>query len=135
MCCDRWPDPYYDRQMMYQIRSDHQWTRGHFRLEKNSIVHVRYRVKLASPDGQVCFCVRTPQSSCSDTGMLEYNDGFLATAGKWEWLHIPAVAMLPNRHTPKFKAPWVGFLVIFNTFGTDTGLEVAEFQVTPPKLA
>ena len=35
-----------------------------------------------------------------------------------------------NKHAPKFGPPWVGFLVIFNTFEIDLGLEVAEFRVT-----
>ncbi len=131
--CEAWPDPYYNGTVMYQIRSDKQWTRGLFRLVEESGIHVRYRAKRNSPKGQVCFCVRTMQSWSSETGMLEYNGGFQATsAGEWRWLHIPAGSMLANKHTPAFSAPWVGFLVIFNTFETDVGLEVAEFRVTSP---
>jgi ferric-dicitrate binding protein FerR (iron transport regulator) len=128
--CEAWPDPYYDRAIMYQIRSDSQWGRGLFRLTEGSIIHVRYRAKLSSPKGQVCFCTRTMQSRCSDTGMLEYNGGF--EAGEWRWLHIPAASMLANKHAPSFGAPWVAFLIIFNTFEADVGLEIAEFRVTPP---
>jgi ferric-dicitrate binding protein FerR (iron transport regulator) len=130
----RYPDPYYQHTEMSQIRSDHQWTRGFFRLFEESVVHVRYRAARAMDRGQVCFCVRTSQSRCSDTGMLEYNGGFKATEpGKWEELHIRAVDMLSNKHTPKFGAPWIGFLVIFNTFETEIGLEVSEFRVTAPR--
>lgn len=131
---EAWPDPYYNGTVMYQIRSDKQWARGLFRLVEESVIHVRYRAKRKSPNGQVCFCVRTMQSRCSETGMLEYNDGFEATSpGEWKWLHIPAGSMLANKHTPGFGAPWVGFLVILNTFEVDVGLEVAEFRVTPPR--
>jgi hypothetical protein len=38
----------------------------------------------------------------------------------------------PNKNQPKFDAPWIGFLLIFNTFEPDVGLEVAEFRVEPP---
>jgi ferric-dicitrate binding protein FerR (iron transport regulator) len=128
-----WPDPYYDGKTMFQIRSDHQWTRGLFSLVPDSVISVRYRAKERSLRGQVCFCVRTSHSHSSDTGMLEYNDGFEATApDAWKWLHVRAGDMLANKHTPKFGSPWVGFLVIFNTFQTDVGLEVAEFRVSPP---
>ena len=127
-----WPDPYYDNTTMFQIRSDHQWSRGLFSLVPESIISVRYRAKERSPKGQVCFCVRTPYSHSSDTGMMEYNGGFEATGGEWKWLHVRAGDMLANKHTPKFGSPWVGFLVIFNVFETDVGLEVAEFRVSSP---
>lgn len=131
--CEAWPDPYYNGTVMHQIRSNQQWGRGLFRLVENSTVNVRYRAKRSSPKGQVCFCVRTPDSWRPETGMLEYNGGFEATEpGEWRWLRMPAASMLPNKHTPAFGAPWVGFLVIFNTFEPDVGLEIAEFRVSPP---
>ena len=37
--------------------------------------------------------------------------------------------MLANNHTPKFGAPWVPFLIIFNTYKEDLGLKIAEFLV------
>jgi hypothetical protein len=40
----------------------------------------------------------------------------------------------PNKHAPKFDAPWVAFLVIFNTYTADLGLRVAEFGVTRPEV-
>ena len=67
--------------------------------------------------------------------MLEYNGGFHATvAGEWRWLEMRADKMLepPNTEAPMFGAPWIGFLVIFNTYEADLGLEVAEFRVTRP---
>jgi ferric-dicitrate binding protein FerR (iron transport regulator) len=131
--CAAWPDPYYGGAVMRQIRSDDHWGRGLFRLAEGSVVHVRYRARRAAPAGQMCFCVRTPEVRCPDTGMLEYNGGFEpAAAGAWRWLRVPAVAMTANRHAPAFGPPWVSFLIIFNTFETDVGLEVAEFRVTPP---
>jgi hypothetical protein len=118
---------------MYQIRSENPWTRGYFRLVEGSTIHVRYRAKQACPRGQVCFCVRTPQSRCPDTGMVEYNGGFEAVApGEWKWLRVRAGDMLDNKHTPRFGSPWIAFLVIFNTFEEDIGLEIAELRVTPP---
>jgi ferric-dicitrate binding protein FerR (iron transport regulator) len=131
--CEPWPDPYYNHTVMHQIRSDNQWGRGLFRLAEDSTIHVRYHAGLDAPRGQVCFCVRTSQSRCSETGMLEYNGGYKASAdGEWQWLHIPVGAMLANKHTPSFGAPWIGFLVIFNTFEMDVSLEVAEFRVSRP---
>jgi ferric-dicitrate binding protein FerR (iron transport regulator) len=130
---ERYPDPYYRHTEMYQIRSDHHWTRGFFRLSEESVVHVRYRASRPMDRGQVCFCVRTPQSRCPDTGMLEYNGGFKASEpGKWNELRVRAAEMLSNKHPPKFGPPWIGFLVIFNTFETEIGLQVSEFRVTAP---
>jgi hypothetical protein len=51
---------------------------------------------------------------------------------EWQWLEIKAEDMLkaPNKHAPKFGAPWIGFLFIFNTYTKDLGLKIAEFRVT-----
>jgi len=134
---DPWPDPYYGGTVMHQARSDQPWTRGLFRLVPESRVVVRYRAKTGGR-GQVCFCARTERSDCPDTGMLEYSGGFEATPpGGWGVIDLRAGEMLapPNRHAPKFGAPWIGFLVIFNTYEKDLGLRVAEFRVTPPASA
>ena len=128
-----WPDPYYGGTVMHQIRSDHRWTRGFFRASEESVVHVRYRAERDLANGQMCFCVRTAKSQCSDTGMLHYNDGFKATApGEWEWLHVRIADMLKNDQAPRFRTPMVAFLLILNTYTEDIGLEIAEFRVTPP---
>lgn len=128
-----WPDPYYGGTAMHQIRSDHRWTRGFFRVVEESVVHVRYRAERELADGQMCFCARTPKTHCSDTGMLHYNDGFKATPpGEWEWLHVRIADMLRNNQAPRFRTPMVMFLLIFNTYTEDIGLEIAEFRVTPP---
>jgi hypothetical protein len=50
----------------------------------------------------------------------------------WQTLEIPAADMLNNRFAPKFGSPWIGFLLIFNTYETDLGLKVAEFRIVPP---
>jgi hypothetical protein len=119
---------------MYQIRSDKQWTRGFFRLDRGSVVRVRYRAERAGR-GQVCFCARTPDAAAPETGMLEWNGTYAAAApGVWNVLEVPVEGMLlpPNRYVPKFGPPWVGFLVIFNTYEDDIGLTVSEFRVTGP---
>ena len=35
-------------------------------------------------------------------------------------------------HAPTVEAPWVGFLLIVNTYTADLGLRVAEYRVTRP---
>jgi ferric-dicitrate binding protein FerR (iron transport regulator) len=127
-----WYDPFH-KTGMYQIRSDKQWARGLFRLAPESVVRVRYRADRAGP-GQLCFCTRTPDRQRSDTGMLEWNGTYLppAAGGGWRWLEVRAGDMLGNPHAPKFGAPWVGFLTLFNTYEADLGLEVAEFRVARP---
>jgi hypothetical protein len=68
--------------------------------------------------------------------MLEWNGDFLppGPGEPCRTLEVPAGDMLrpPNRHAPKFGPPWVGFLVIFNTFTEDVGLVVSEFEVSGP---
>jgi len=128
-----WFDPFHQRQM-FQVRSDKAWARGFFRLVPDSVVKVRYRVA-RSGAGQVCLCVRTPDVRSPDTGMLEWNGHYRvngADGGSWQTLEIRAGAMLDNRYAPTFGYPWIGFLLIFNTYETDLGLEIAEFWVTAP---
>ena len=126
-----WFDPYHQA-VMSQIRSNHQWARGFFQLSPESVVRVRYRVERPGPS-QVCFCVRSAMPGSSETGMLECNKAFVdALPREWRWLEVRAADMLDNPHAPKFGPPWVGFLVIFNTYREDLGLSVAEFQITRP---
>jgi hypothetical protein len=130
-----WHDPYYGKEM-YQIRSNHSWARGFFRLLPDSLVTVRYKVDDPGP-GQVCFCVRTPDASSPDTGMLEWNGEYgdhpLDQDG-WRTLRVHAGEMLgrENKHKPNFSDPWIGFLFIFNTYQRKLNLKIAEFRVTPP---
>jgi hypothetical protein len=115
---------------MSQIRSDHQWAQGFFRLFPESVVRVRYWVDRPGPS-QVVFCVRTGSPADPATGVLECNGAFAqARPGEWQWLEVKAQEMLNNIHAPKFGPPWVGFLLIFNTYKEDIGLKVARFQVT-----
>jgi ferric-dicitrate binding protein FerR (iron transport regulator) len=127
-----WPDPYYNDTQMYQVRSHQPWATGFFRLHPDSVVRVRYRAADTGP-GQVCFCVRKPDPRSPDTGVVEYNGTFEETpAGGWHTLEVPAAELLDNRHAPRFNSPWIGFLIILNTYEADLGLEVAEFRVTRP---
>lgn len=133
---ESWPDPYYGGTRMYQIRSDQPWLRGFFRLDRRSRIRVTYRVDQSGP-GQLCFCARTPDSRAPETGMLEWNGTFTASApGTWQELDLSAQDLFrpPNKHAPKFDAPWVVFLVIFNTYTADLGLRVAAFRVSRPEV-
>jgi hypothetical protein len=126
-----WLDPYYQVEMC-QIRSDHQWARGFFRLYPDSTIRVRYWVDRPGTS-QIVICVRTASHSDSATGVLECNGAFAKAASEaWQTLEVKASDMFDNVHSPKFAAPWVGFLVIFNTFRSDIGLRIAEFEVVPP---
>src|SRR5262249_41167202 len=126
-----WFDPYHQAEMS-QIRSDKQWARGFFRLFPDSEFQVRYWVDRPGPS-QLCVCVRTGNVCAPGTGMLECNTAFTsAQPGRWEWLQVRASDMLDNLHTPAFEAPWVGFLVIFNTYKVDLGLKISDFRVTRP---
>ncbi len=128
---DLWLDPYYQVEMC-QIRSDKQWARGFFRLFPDSTVRIRYWVDRPGPS-QVVICVRTLSHSEATTGVLECNAAFeQAKPQTWQTLEIRASDMLDNPHAPKFGAPWVGFLVIFNTYRSDIGLKVAGFEVMRP---
>jgi hypothetical protein len=126
-----WFDPYHQARMS-QIRSNKEWACGFFRLLPDSILRVRYWVDRPGPS-QMCICVRTARSRSADTGMLECNGAFAeARPRQWQWLEVPAQDLLDNLHTPTFGPPWIGFLVIFNTYEVDLGLKVAEFRVTRP---
>jgi ferric-dicitrate binding protein FerR (iron transport regulator) len=126
-----WFDPYHKAEMC-QIRSDHQWARGFFRALPDTTFRVKYWIDRPGPS-QLCVCVRTNRLNCSDTGMMECNGAFAKARPKeWQWLEVRAADMLDNKHTPNFKAPWVGFLVIFNTYKEDLGLKIAEFRVGAP---
>lgn len=128
-------DPYHANTEMWQIRSDKQWARGFFRLFPGSTVHVKYWVDRPGR-GQVIACVRKARLPDAATGVLELNGAFEdAPAGRWDWLHMKADDMLDNANDPKFPAPWVAFLLIFNTYTADLGLRVAEYRVTPPGVS
>jgi ferric-dicitrate binding protein FerR (iron transport regulator) len=128
-----WPDPYYQHKEMYQIRSDKRWTLGFFRLFPESVLRVRYRVEQPGA-GQVIACVRTDEPQPKYAGVMEWNGMFGrgARPGDWQWLDVTAREMLDNMHAPTVEPPWVGFLLIFNTYTADLGLRVAEYRVTRP---
>jgi ferric-dicitrate binding protein FerR (iron transport regulator) len=126
-----WFDPYHQARMC-QIRSDNQWNRGLFRVFPDSIIRVRYWVDRPAPS-QVSIVVRTKSSADPVSGVIEYNGAFARSRPKeWQWLEVRGDELLDNIHRPRFAAPWVGFLVIFNTYKEDIGLKVAEFEVRRP---
>lgn len=123
-----WFDPFHQDQM-YQIRSDHRWARGFVRLRPDSTFRVRYFVERPGPS-QICMCVRTDNRSQPDTGMLECNGAFeRARPREWRWLEVRAKDMLKNKHAPRFGAPWIPFLLIFNTYTENLGLKIADVRV------
>lgn len=125
-------DPYHHNAPMWQVRSNKQWARGFFRLLPDSVVQLRYKVK-ESGAGQMVVCVRSESTAGASTGVVEYNGAFFVhPRGEWQTLEVRADAMLDNINTPSFGAPWIGFLVIFNTYKIDLGLTIAEFRVTRP---
>jgi hypothetical protein len=126
-----WFDPYHHAQM-YQIRSDHRWHKGFARLRPDSRFKVKYWVDRAGPS-QLVAVVRKDDVATPDTGVVECNGAFeTARPGRWNVLDVRAGDMLDNKHSPAFEAPWVSFLIIFNTYKEDLGLRVADFQVIPP---
>ncbi|MCS6863641.1 MAG: FecR family protein [Gemmataceae bacterium] len=130
-----WPDPYHNFTVMHQIRSDKQWNRGFFTLYPTSEIHVRYWIDRPGA-GQLCVCVRTSRTVSSPTGVLEVNDAFVdARSREWQWLKVRAANMLANKEAPRFRDPWVAFLLVFNTYEEDLGLKVAEIRVVGPRPA
>jgi hypothetical protein len=126
-----WFDPYHNAPM-YQIRSDHRWHKGFARLHPDSRFVVKYWVDKPGP-GQLVAIVRTNDVAAPDTGVVERNGAFeKARPGEWNVLDVRVGDMLNNKHAPKFGAPWVAFLIIFNTYKDDLGLRVAELRVVPP---
>jgi ferric-dicitrate binding protein FerR (iron transport regulator) len=126
-----WFDPYH-RARMSQIRSNKDWTRGFFRLYSDSKIRVRYWVDRPGPS-QLCICVRTGRSRSTESGVVQCDGAFAeARPHAWQTLEVRAGDMLDNMHTPAFPPPWVGFLVIFNTYQEDLNLKIAEFRVSRP---
>jgi len=126
-----WFDPYHHAPM-YQIRSDHRWHKGFARLHPDSRFVVKYWVDRAGPS-QLVAVVRKDDVAAPDTGVVECNGAFeRARPGQWNVLDVRAGDMLGSKHSPGFGAPWVAFLIIFNTYKEDLGLRVADFRVIPP---
>lgn len=126
-----WYDPYHSA-VMSQIRSHNRWTRGFFRLHADSRVRVKYRVERPG-QSQICICVRTDTPDNPKSGVLGMTRIFEnARPGRWEELDLRAGDMMDDPNAPAFGPPWVGFLVIFNTYLMELGLHIAEFRVDPP---
>jgi ferric-dicitrate binding protein FerR (iron transport regulator) len=123
-----WFDPFHQAQM-FQIRSDHRWAKGFVSLRPDSKFRIKYWVEKPGAS-QFCMCVRTNDRAKSDTGMLERNGAFeRARPREWQWLEVRAEEMRDNKHAPKFNAPWIPFLLIFNTYSEDLGLKIADVRV------
>ncbi len=131
---DLYNDPYHNHTPMWQIRSNKQWARGFFRLLPDSQLAIRYKVEKTG-GAQMVVCVRSETTAGAATSVVEYNGAFIADpSGKWQTLEVKAEDMSGegNSAAPAFGAPWIGFLVIFNTYKIDLGLRIAEFRVTRP---
>jgi RNA polymerase subunit RPABC4/transcription elongation factor Spt4 len=84
----------------------------------------------------VIACVRAARLPDAETGVVAANGAFEnATPKQWSTLTVSAAELLDNVHAPKFAAPWVGFLLIVNTYKADLGLKIAEYRVTRPGTA
>src|SRR5262249_51787935 len=82
---------------------------------------------------QLVAVVRTDNVAAPDTGVVEFNGIFeKAKPGQWNVQTVRVRDMLDNKHAPTFGAPWIAFLLIFNTYKEDLGLRVAELRVIPP---
>jgi hypothetical protein len=93
---------------------------------------VRYQVERPGL-GQVVLCVRADHQPDAETGVVEYTGPLTpARHGPSHWLEVKASDMLDNKEAPKFGAPWIGFLLIFNTYREDLGLRVLDFRVARP---
>lgn len=126
-----WYDPYHSA-VLSQIRSNNQWTRGMVRVHPDSTLTVRYRAD-RERRGQVCLCVRTERTASATTGVLEWNGTYEACGpGEWKTIEVSAADLLNCKEAPTFPPPWVGFLLIFNTYDADIGLRVADFRVSRP---
>jgi ferric-dicitrate binding protein FerR (iron transport regulator) len=124
-----WYDPYHSA-VLSQIRSDNQWTRGFVTLHPDSVIRARYRVDRPGR-GQLVFVVRTTRPDRTASGVVEVNDAFVnSRPGEWQWLEARPRDMLDNKEAPLFGPPWVGFLIIFNTYEVDLGLRVADLRVS-----
>jgi ferric-dicitrate binding protein FerR (iron transport regulator) len=124
-----WYDPYHSA-VLSQIRSNNRWTRGFVTLHPDSLIRVRYKVDRPGR-GQLVVCVRTPRPDRPASGVVEVNDAFVnSRPGEWQWLEARPRDMLDVKEAPAFGPPWVGFLIIFNTYEVDLGLRVADLRVS-----
>lgn len=129
VCPEFWYDPYHSA-VLSQIRSNNQWTRGFVRLYPDSRIRVRYWIDRPGR-GQLCICVRTPHPNVPASGVVEVNDAFVHSRPQaWQWLECQPRDMLDHREAPTFGPPWIGFLIIFNTYEVDLGLRVADLRVS-----
>jgi hypothetical protein len=128
---DRW----YGRDM-WQVRSDHQWTRGFVRVDENSRIRMCYKVSRPGTV-ELCLCVRTHFSN-----QYKHTQGVLGVEieaenrgpDDWRWVDLPATEFLNHRERPTCAAPWVATLFILNTFEIDLELQVSELEIVRPLL-
>ena len=101
------PAPVMELAEMFQIRSDHRWAQGFFKLKPKSVVTFRYRVRTAG-EGQFTVCVRTERLGKSETGVVEWNGRYeLPGPDGWQTVSVRAEDMLDNRRggVPRAECP------------------------------
>lgn len=129
-----WYDPYH-KASLYEVRTHSYWTRGLVRLWPDSVVRVRYHADATGP-GQVCLVVRQMRGDRPGrpaSGVLEWNGEFAACDEyQWRTIEVRAADMLGCQEAPAFAAPWIAFLLIFNTYAADLGLRVSDLRVSRP---
>jgi hypothetical protein len=125
-----WFSPWTSRSE-FQVRSDNAFIEGHFALTPDSRVRAKYKVD--RPGAGVLVIVARPDPAQKSACVVLNVPWSPETArpGVWETVDVRAGDLIPER-PPGFDPPWVGYLVLFNTFDVDLGLRVAEFSVAPP---
>lgn len=126
-----WNDPFIGRPAC-QIRSDNRWVRGLVALHPESII--RARVKADRPGrGQFLIIARPEPAIGHSCAVLQAPWPFATEAnGTWQTVELRAADLVPEKPPLNFGPPWIGFLVIFNTYDSDLGLQVSEVRITRP---
>ncbi len=126
-----WYDPHH-KAKLFQIRSQHSYTRGLVRIFPDSIIEVDYHTDRAGRL-EIVFCVRSIPSTRRITGNLEWvGDVQECSDRSWKTLKLRGDELLSHSKTPNVGPPWVGFLLIFNTADVDLGFHVAQVRVSRP---
>ena len=115
-----------------QLRSNHAYTRGMVRIFPDSVIECDYR--LDRPGSvEMTWCTRAIPSTRRVSGHLNWQGNLPANEpGAWRTLRLLGRDLVNHDNGPTHGAPWVGFLLIFNTGDADLGLCVSRLRVSRP---